>query len=209
MTVILRSDNRPAAAATWDRPADRARASAEASYSAIRANTDLTPTAMQRGLAKAYLNSKATIDALAGNAGVETAANLAAAKRAVFGIDDMTRRMTPAEQTAAQQSFRDAQQRAAALTTETEALGLLDTANNVGDELLARAVGNQALTSFAGWPNVTERYFADRPDKAAAWQRMTELGRPAGAATMFEFAVPRPGELAGMTDGQLATLAQS
>ncbi len=209
MTVILRSDNRPAEPATWDRPADRARASAESSYAAIRANTDLTPTAMQRGLAKAYMNSKATIDTLAGNAGVETAVTLAAAKRAVYGIDDLTKRMTPAEQTATQQSFRDAQQRAAALSTESEALGLLDTANNVGDELLARAIGNQALTSFTGWPSVSEQYLADRPDKAAAWQQLTELGRPAGAATLFEFAVPRPGELAGLSDGQLTALADS
>lgn len=209
MTVILRDNNRPSTSGTWDRPADRARASAESSYAAIRANTDLTPTAMQRGLAKAYLKAKTDIETLAGNAGQQTAATLAAAKRAMFGIDDVTKRMSPAEQTAAQQSFRDAQQRAATLATESEALGLLDTANNVGDELLARAIGNAALTNFAGWPTVAERYFADRPDKAAAWQRMTELGRPAGAATLFEFAVPRPGELAGLSDGQITTLADS
>jgi len=136
------------------------------------------------------------------------AADLATAKRNLFGIDDLTTGASPADRASMAMSFRDAQQRAAQLTTSTEAQALLDLADQSGDELLARAVGNQALSGL-GMDDVATTYLAARPRQAQAAENLRALTRMGSIADILEFVLPRPPELSQVSDNQLTALAAS
>jgi hypothetical protein len=195
-------------APTWNRPADQVRSAAEQKYDRIRQNTDIRPEVALKQMAKAYSDTKGQLDQMAGGNSSSRVADLAAAKRSLFGIDDLTKKMTPAEATAAAMSFRDAQKHAATIGSETEAQALLDQADQTGDELLARAVGNQAISGL-GMPNVAQAYLATRPGKQDALSQVRALQRPLDVATLLEFATPKPGELSHLSDVQISQMAGS
>ncbi len=79
-------------------------------------------------------------------------------------------------------------------------------ANQSGDELLARAVGNHALSSM-DMGDVAESYLTNHPTQAEALDELQQLQKPASAATMFEFVAPKPPELSSMSDGQIVAYA--
>jgi len=132
----------------WDRPADKVRDDIERGIQRIRDQRGLSPDASRSVIATAYVKGKALLDSMNTASPAQRAADLAAAKRAAFGADDLLRGTSETDKAAVMLSFRAAQQRAAQLSTAAEARALLDTAMQTGDELLTRAVGNHAMTSL-------------------------------------------------------------
>lgn len=197
---------------TWDRPADRLRSAAEARYDTIRNSAGLTPEATQSLLAQVYLRLVADMQALESRSNVAAVQDAAAIKRRLFGIDDLVGRANPADAATMAVSFRDAQDRAQQIQNEAQAQELLDRANETGDELLARAVGNYCLSDGGFGPTyagVGDAYLADRPDKAAAYAELQDARQPLDVATMWEFVVPQPLELNGLNSSQITLLASN
>jgi len=192
--------------AVWDRPADTVRDGLNQQMERIRGHSELSTDAMLSLVAAAYLKGKAQLDGMNANNPAQIAAQVAAVKRKAFGIDDLLAGASQADKATMAMSFRDAQQRAAQTTTSSEAQTLLDLANQSGDELLARAVGNHAMASM-DMRDVTESYLTNHPAQAAALDELQQLQQPASAATMFEFVAPKPPELSGMSDGQIVAYA--
>jgi len=190
----------------WTRPADTVRDGLNQQIERIRGHSELSTDAMLSLVAATYLKGKAQLDGMDTNNPAQVAAQVAAVKRAAFGIDDLLTGSSQADRATMAMSFRDAQQRAAQTTTSSEAQTLLDVANQSGDELLARAVGNHALSSM-DMGDVTEAYLAAHPAQAAALDELQQLQQPASAATMFEFVAPKPPELSSMSDGQIVAYA--
>ncbi len=193
-------------AAVWDRPADQVRDGLNRQVQRIRDKRGLTPDATRSLIADAYLKGKAQLDGLNTASPGQVAAQVAAAKRKAFGIDDLLAGASQADRATMAMSFRDAQKRAAMTTTSGEAQALLDLANQSGDELLARAVGNHALSSM-DMGDVAQGYLDQHPSQAEALGMLQQLQRPASISTLFEFVAPKPTELSGMSDGQIATYA--
>lgn len=192
--------------AVWDRPADTVRDGLNQQIERIRGHSELSTDALLSLVADAYLKGKAQLDGMNTNNPAQIAAQVAAVKRQAFGIDDLLAGSSQADRATMAMSFRDAQQRAAQTTTSSEAQTLLDVANQSGDELLARAVGNHALSSM-DMGDVAEAYLDAHPAQAQALDELQQLQKPASAATMFEFVAPKPPELSGMSDGQIVAYA--
>lgn len=190
----------------WNRPADKVRAGMERDVQAVRDRRELSPEAKQARIGAVYLKAKTAMDAMNTADPAKRAADLAAAKRSLYGIDDMQARASHAEKAGMAMSFRDAQQRAGQATTSAQAGELLDMADQSGDELLARAVGNHAMSGL-GMGDVAERYLSTRPAQAQAAEHLQSLSRTGTAAEIFEFVLPRPPELTHVSDGQAAALA--
>jgi len=195
----------------FDRPADRAREDAETAYAAVRAQAGkIHPDEAKRQIARVYRETKSKLDQMAADVPRSRTADIGAAKRAAFGIDDVTRSMSPDAAVAASMSFRDAQARVANITNPSEAQALLEQAEQSGDELLARAVGNHAL--HWGMHDVATSYLDNRPDKQAALDHIEQLQQrynPRSTVNMFEHACPTPSELNGLSDTQISQLADS
>ncbi len=192
--------------AVWDRPADTVRDGLNQQIERIRGRRELSTDAMLSLVAAAYVKGKAQLDGMDTNNPAQVAAQVAAVKRAAFGIDDLLTGSSQADRATMAMSFRDAQQRAAQTTTSSEAQTLLDMANQSGDELLARAVGNHAMTTM-DMGDVAEAYLDQHPAQAEALDELQQLQQPASAATMFEFVAPKPPELSSMSDGQIVAYA--
>ncbi len=192
----------------WNRPADQVRARLERDVQTIRDRIELSPAASQARIAAVYQKAKTAMDAMNTANPAKRAADLGAAKRSLFGIDDLTTGASPADRASMALSFRDAQQRAAQLTTTADAQALLDLADQSGDELLARAVGNAALSGL-GMDDVGQAYLAARPQQAKAYDALRALTRMGSIAEILEFVLPKPPELAQLSDSQLTTLAAS
>lgn len=195
---------------TWDRPADRLRAAAETRYDKLRNNPALNADARQALIAQTWANLSSDMSNLSRQAGQTNAGDLARAKKAVHGIEDVMASASPAERASLAISFRDAQDRAAQTTSEAHQLALLDSADTSGDELLVRAVGSHALQQanvFGTTSAVADKYLEMRPKIADAYQRLQQMSQPTSTASMFEFVAPKPAELNGMTDATATTLA--
>ncbi len=95
--------------------------------------------------------------------------------RAAFGIDDLTAGGSAADATSVAISARDAGDRADQLTTPAEATALLQRANAMGDETLARAVGAKAHSMGAPWDPVLKAYIADRPKQGRAVNQLRSM----------------------------------
>ena len=198
----------PTSQTAWNRPADLVRSGLERDVQRIRDRIELSPAAAQARIAAVYLKAKTSMDAMNTANPAKRAADLAAAKRNLFGIDDLTTGASPADRASMALSFRDAQQRAAQLTTTAEAQALLDLADQSGDELLARAVGNAALSGL-GMDDVGQAYLAARPQQAKAYDALRGLTRMGSIAEILEFVLPKPPELAQVSDNRLAAMPAS
>jgi len=192
--------------AVWDRPADTVRDRLNQQIERIRGHSELSTEASQALMAAAYRKGKATLDGMNTANPAQRAADLAAAKRAAYGVDDLLRGTSETDKAAVMLSFRDAQQRAAQLTTAGEARDLLDTAMQTGDELLVRAIGNCALSSL-DMGDVAEAYLDAHPAQAQAVQALADLQQPLSMAALFEFVCPLPPELSNLTEYSIADLA--
>lgn len=208
MSSLYEQSVNPPPPIVWDRPADRIRDQAEAAYNRARNNPAITTEAGLSLIAKAYIAARAGMDGLIPQSQGQRRVDLAALKRKLYGVDDLVGAASPADKATVAISYRDAQQRVAQVESPNELMYLLDNAEQTGDELLARAVGNAALSGgIFGNTDVADKYLSTRPAKAAAWEQLQAASRLPDAATLFEFALPKPSELAALNDSEVAALA--
>lgn len=193
--------------------ADRIRQNAETAYGQIRSNGDLTVDAIRARLAAVYLDAKTRMDSLHAEATDGYQASWQKALIAAFGTSDLA--STAADRAALSLSYRDAQDRAAALDSDRAAADLLSRANDTGDELLARAVAQRAWEmggqlGGVGWGDVLDTFTSTRPRAAAAIATLVNLqGSGRNASSLFAWMIATPSELAGMSDYQISALAAS
>ena len=187
--------------------AETIRQNAETRYEQIRSRGDLSDAAITANLARVYLDAQTKMDTLSTNSTNARAAQLRALTTTAFGIDDIAG-TNPVDRAAASVSYRDAQDRAAAIDTPTAAAHLLTRADASGDELLARALAQHAYDH--NWSEVLDNYLATRPKTATALTELVQLqNRPVAASHVFAFMLPRPAELATHAPYELSTLAAS
>lgn len=183
------------------RQAARIAASLAATVESIRKSNDLSPDGKRRQIAKAYIEAKNALAPLRQQEAAQTAATRQRLERTLYGA---TGRLDPSQAI----SRRDAADRAARANTLAAANALLDQAERSGDDELASAVARHA--AYRGWLDVTVRYAQQRPEANAALQKLAEIDaevKGEGPMGQAAFTVPRPQELAGVAEHQLATLA--
>lgn len=189
--------------------AETIRANAEQAYAAARSNEDLSATALRKQLAQTYLKAKADMDALQQRSTTGVTTSRDAAYQAAFGLNDMG--TTAGDRASAAVSYRDAQDRIAALKSAREADALMTRALGSGDELLARALAQTAYDQRAydtTWGDILNRYLATRPAAQRAVEQLLAIdSTKVGAQSMFAFILATPSELAGMQPFQMSALA--
>lgn len=194
--------------------ADQIRTTFNDQAAAVRLRPELNTRAMRVLMAQAYVKAKAKMDALAATATETGTTTLASLTRAAFSIDDIAG-SNPVDRAAASVSYRDAQDRVAAIESADEADALLTRAEDSGDELLARAIAQRAYAeqgngfwSDSRWIEVLNRYVSTRPVAFAAIEAlMAKALAVPQLGDMWAFVLPAPSELTGMQDFQIAALA--
>jgi len=180
-----------------------------ASLKAIRENADLTREGRQRQIAASYLRAKQGLDQLrqefmdgaVHDAKIHSKDIFGAA--CAIGADAI--------------SVRDAADRASRLTDADEALGLLQMADENGDEVLARAVAQQSYRAAKqatfgdeGWTSVLGEYLGSRPEVAAKLSEL-ESAQANDLETNFRnegvFFLGPPSEISQFSESALAGIA--
>ncbi len=192
--------------------ADRIRQAHDDQAAGIRARPELSTEGRNMLLARNYVQARDKMQGLVQSASSDDAAETAKAGRTAFGTAGI-----PGDPATVAVSYRDAQDRAAGLTSSGNALALLSRAERSGDEPLARAVAGHAHDMSMGdhldpgWGDVVDTFTASRPSAAAAVSTLRRLapGR-LDTRSMFAFVLPRPLELSSAgayTIDQLAAKA--
>lgn len=152
-------------------------------------------------LAREYFAMVAERDAAVAEHEARTAGDRRYAERKAFGVDDLTG--DPASLVI---SRRDAADRASRLRSADEALELLDSADRIGDEVLARAVAHQSHAH--GWRWVVDKFVESRPKLAAniAELRRREPSLQDQLVAQMTLDTLRPEALRGKSDYQLRQL---
>jgi hypothetical protein len=178
----------------FDGPQDRARKNLEHTVEGIRANTNLTQSAKASLIARAYQATKTQIDGFATEAAEARAHAAKKAVRSAFGTGDLAAKSTPAEQVAIEAAHRSAIDRVSAIMEPAALSNLLQQADDVGDEVLARAVGRQAHA--VGADDVLARYIAERPKQGEAVNALrSSKGDKMNDAITGRYFTPAPREL--------------
>jgi hypothetical protein len=157
----------------------------------IGCQVSLNPDAQLCFIARAYMAAKAQMDKLSTDTAAATDARMRVVTGQVWGIDDI-----PGDKVSASISYRDATDRAQALTSPHDAMILLTTAERSGDELLARAVACQA--DAMAWDDVAGAYFATRPAKAkqnAELHSLVPSLKSMNGTDLFMYVLPAPAGL--------------
>jgi hypothetical protein len=194
--------------------ANAIRTAAEQDATRIGNNGDLTRLARQQRLAKSHLAARAQMDTLKQTATADTTSRVADLKRKLFGVGDL-----PGDAATNAISSRDALDRVNGVTDPMDALKILDRANSIGDEVLARAVACHAFEMFeqldlnigGGWVGVLQSYVNGRPDSIGnAVQELLDLStRTFNSVDLWGFSLPTPLDLAGLSDPALQQLASA
>lgn len=168
----------------------------------IRADPSLSDVGRQQQLAAAYIRTRDAVARLQSRATANASTRRDVLIRTLFGLT------TTADPNAAI-SFRDAQDRAAALENPRAAQRLLDQANRTGDEHLAKAIAHRAYED--AWFDVLDKYASTRPSvEAKLGELVTQeptLASTIGAA--MAYAVTKPTELARFGEAAIANLANT
>ena len=197
MATFMKSDPKLLTAA------DSIREALTADVDRIGSQPGLSTDAMQCRVARAYLVAKAQMDALNVNTTAATDARMRVLTGQVWGVDDI-----PGDKVSASISYRDATDRAQAITSPHDAMILLTTAERSGDDLLSRAVACQA--DAMAWDDVAGAYFATRPVKAkqnAELHSLVPSLKSMNATDLFMFILPAPAGLDGSNPYRIQQLA--
>jgi len=186
--------------------AEAIRVDAENGYSRFRGRGDLSTAGILTGIGGIYLKAQSAMASLQIKAGEDRVAQTARLTAVAFGIDDIAG-TNPLDRASAAMSYRDALDRAGALDDPSDALLLLQRASDTGDELLARAIAQQAWSQGLGWDEPLNVYVATRPNVAQALADLRAMAGPVGAQDLFAFVLNRPAELAGLQDWQIPGVA--
>lgn len=190
--------------------AEQEQAAFSAQVARIQADPMISSQGRRIGLAKAYTRHKSTMDALSASLTNATAAAGDALEKSLWGAD--------LSKGADAISWRDAQDRAANLSTPAEAAALLQRAELTGDTHLSKAVAHEAYLNArhpltgAGWGDLLDTYASRRPEVATEINQLIEAHRNnvyTAIDRAFTFAVNKPPELAGLHDTAISTLAET
>lgn len=182
---------------------------AETAYALYRSNGEMTAEAILARLAQVYVRASDDMEALkAGSAGGNETRK-SELLRQVFGTAGV-----PGDPASLAMSARDAAERVAQVDVSDAhgALALLQRAELIGDEVLARAVAAAAYGNpFGSWNEVLDQFIGSRPNVAKALAELAQLEQSTDPFSSFNrnwgFVLQQPAELAGMADWQVRALA--
>lgn len=132
----------------------------------IRNNKDLTPEGKTKQIAATYLQYKRQVAALEAEDKAARASKADSLRRSLFGL-------AGSSDANATISYRDAQDRVAAIQDENQALELLDRADLSNDEILTKAIVGKAAEF--GWGNLVSSYTAKHPYYGSKLQELANL----------------------------------
>lgn len=191
--------------------ADRIRENADRGYQTERARTELRPEIVRSAIARRHLTAKAAMAEQQSTSATAAETTRRALTRKAFGADDTANNIA---------AHRDAQDRASRLATPRDAAAMLSRAEDSGDSSLAKAVAQRAFEQHTappmpgvpadpGWADVLTSYVSTRPQAADAINTLAATTTRAPAITdLWAFVLPAPPELAGLSDTQIAALAE-
>ncbi len=183
-----------------------------------RGLTHYTVEARQALLAKAYVAARAKVDKLREDVTKARNDEVFQLQRRLFNVDAAAGLATDANsRSSAVVAHRDAQDRVAQLLDERPAdhenlLRLLERADRTGDEFMARAVADAALSR--GWLDVLNTFAERRPHTEAHLQRLLDLtSTGSGARERFiegmAWSLPLPTEVASLGPMGVKHLAEA
>jgi hypothetical protein len=184
---------------------------AETAYALYRSNGEMTPDAILARLAQAYVRASDDMDALKAGSTGSNEARKSELIRQVFGTAGVQ-----GDPASLAMSARDAAERVAQVDVSDVhgALALLQRAEMIGDEVLARAVAAAAYGNPLGsWGQVLDQFIQSRPAAARALSELAQLEQSADPFSSLNFnrnwgfVLQTPAELAGMADWQIRALA--
>jgi hypothetical protein len=172
---------------------------------AIRSNRNLSPEGKRAAIATEWVKARATVEQSRATVEAAKADERRMLEHDLFGVGT--------KDPAAVIAHRDAGDRAEAVESPAEAVGLLARASRSGDKALGRAILRVALDR--GWMRVAEEWIAENPVWAhdvrpLLQERMASRGARARAVladSMFA-TVAKPLELNTLSDADLERLAQ-
>jgi hypothetical protein len=170
---------------------------------AIRSDPALSPEGKRNRMAGDYITTQATVARLQVDEQAAASARRTTLERDLFGLPGFA-------DASAAISYRDAQDRAAGITDEHDALRLLSQADLSGDDHLAKAVALRSIQE--SWPNVSAAYAAARPGVAAKMQELANMATPGIADSLsaaWAYYLPAPNELAGIPAQTINELAHT
>ncbi len=175
--------------------ADALRESHEAAAGRIRGRPELSDRGRAMLLARNYLACKSQMADLEQTAHSDDTVLRSQTERSVFGTSGL-----PGDAATIAVSYRDAQDRAATLTSPTDAAALLARAERSNDEPLARAVAahshDQANTALggldSGWTDVVDSYTASRPEASRSVNTLRSLTGATTVRDMFAHVLRPP-----------------
>lgn len=175
----------------------------------IRANKDLTPEGRQRQIANSFVRAKRQLDGLREDFSSGQATTAKVLAKDIFG--------TVSVAGADAISLRDAADRASQLSDPGEAVGVMQMAEDNGDEVLARAVaqhayrsGKQAMFGDGAWSSVLHGYLDSRPEVAAKLEEI-ENAQTNDLETNFRneahFVLMQPVEISRFSESAVTSMA--
>lgn len=169
----------------------------------IRKDRNLTPEGKTKRIAATYLRYKRQVTKLEAEDKATRANQADSLRRALFGLYGNS-------DPNALISYRDAQDRVAAISSEEQALELLDRADLSNDEILAKAIVGKAAE--AHWHNVVSTYTATHPYFGEKLQELAELNNADSSieAVMnhaMSYTLSAPSEVAHYSEGMLENLS--
>lgn len=178
--------------------AERIRSKYADEAEAIRNNRDLNDNARQRRLAEAHVRSRTSLDDLRQQETKNLGQRRGELERDLFGARGAARGLDAGAHAI---SARDASDRAAQVTSATEAAELLARAEADGDELLARAVArrsmqgaDQAMTTAVAeaWNDVARTFLDNRPALMPVVEELAEIENMSERQIFSPFHLPEP-----------------
>ncbi len=177
----------------------------------VRADRAFTLQAKRVLLARAYRDARRQMDAARAQTLASREQERARLTRELFSVAGLLGNIATTEtRVGVAVSLRDAQDRAARLADEQEALDLLARAERSGDEVLARAVVERSLEQL--WLAPLNAYAEAHPGTEPKLQRLVDLAPVGGLrddlGVQMQYALHVPVELTGLSDRDLDALAQ-
>jgi hypothetical protein len=168
----------------------------------IRSNRNLTPEGQRKQIAANYLQYKRQITALEAEDKASRASKADSLRRSLFGLSGSDANATI--------SYRDAQDRVAAIDSEEKALELLDRADLGNDEILTKAIVGRAAE--AGWGNLVNTYTAKHPYYGSKLQELANLHHEETSIEgvmnhAMSYGLSTPAEIARHSEDMIETLA--
>ncbi|MCU1614708.1 MAG: hypothetical protein JWO98_2248 [Frankiales bacterium] len=171
-------------------------------------NGDMTQEAITSKIALAWVKAKDDMAALESQTSGNIAARKAQLQQQVFGTVGLA-----GDPASLAMSARDASERVAQIdvTDWYSAEQLLDRAEMIGDEVLARQIAAAAYANpLGGWSSVLDSFLSKRPAAAQALDELTSLNTVSSQKRVHDdlrFVIPLPPQLAGMDDWRIQSLA--